>query len=74
MVAVLSQKEGELELGEAGLVDLVPSQLAKVHHHQVWVVAWVSPEEDMLRWKFNKKRWKIIPTCLAASPTWWQAV
>ena len=72
MVAVLSQKEGELELGEAGLVDLVPSQLAKVHHHQVWVVAWVSPEEDML--EVVMKRWKIIPTCLAAFPTSWQAV
>ena len=72
MVAVLSQKKGELELGEAGLVDLVSSQLPKVHHHQVWVVAWVSPEEDML--EVVLKKWKIIPTCLAAFPTWWQAV
>ena len=72
MVAVLSQKKGELEFGEAGLVDLVLSQLAKVHHHQVGVVAWVSPEEDML--EVVLKRWKIIPTCLAAFPTWWQAV
>ena len=73
MVAVLSQKKGELELGEAGLVDLVSSQLPKVHHHQVWVVAWVSPEEDML--EIVMKRWKIIiPTCLAAFPTWWPAV
>ena len=55
MVAVLSQKKGELELGEAGLVDLVLSQLPKVHHHQVWVVAWVSPEEDML--EVVMKRW-----------------
>ena len=72
MVAVLSQKKGELELGEAGLVDLVLSQLPKVHHHQVWVVAWVSPEEDML--EVVMKRWKIIPTCLAAFPIWWRAV
>ena len=72
MVAVLSQKKGELEFGEAGLVDLVLSQLPEVHHHQVWVVAWVSPEEDML--EVVMKRWKIIPTCLAAFPTWWQAV
>ena len=72
MVAVLSQKKGELELGETGLVELVLSQLAKVHNHQVWVVAWVSPEEDML--EVVLKRWKIIPTCLAAFPTWWQAV
>ena len=72
MVAVLSQKKGELELGETGLVELVLSQLAKVHHHQVWVVAWVSPEENML--EVVLKRWKIIPTCLAAFPTWWQAV
>ena len=72
MVAVLSQKKGELELGETGLVELVLSQLAKVHHHQVGVVAWVSPEEDML--EVVLKRWKIIPTCLAAFPTWWQAV
>ena len=48
MVAVLSQKKGELEFSETGLVDLVLSQLPKVHHHQVRVVAWVSPEEDML--------------------------
>ena len=72
MVAVLSQKKGELELGEAGLVDLVLPQLPKVHHHQVGVVAWVSPEEDML--EVVLKRWKIIPTCLAAFPTWWPAV
>ena len=72
MVAVLSQKKGELELGEAGLVDLVPPQLPKVHHHQVWVEAWVSPEEDMQG--VVLKRWKIILTCLAAFPTWWQAV
>ena len=72
MVAVLSKKKGELELGEAGLVDLVLSQLAKVHHHQVWVVAWVSPEEDML--EVVMKRWKIILTCSAAFPTWWPAV
>ena len=72
MVAVLSQKKGELEFGETGLVDLVLPQLAKVHHHQVWVVAWVSPEEDML--EDVMKRWKIIPTCLAAFPTWWLAV
>ena len=55
MVAVLSQKKGELELGEAGLVDLVLPQLPKVHHHQVWVVAWVSPEKDMLEGVM--KRW-----------------
>ena len=67
MVAVLSQKKGELELGEAGLVDLVFSQLLKVHHHQFRVVAWVSPEENML--EVVLKRWKIIPTCLAAFPT-----
>ena len=72
MVAVLSQKKGELELGEAGLVDRVLPQLAKVHHQQVGVVAWVSPEEDML--EVVMKRWKIIPTCLAAFPTWWLAV
>ena len=72
MVAVLSQKKGELELGETGLVELVLSQLAKVHHHQVGVVAWVSPKENML--EVVMKRWKIIPTCLAVFPTWWQAV
>ena len=72
MVAIFSQKKGELEFGEAGLVDLVLPQLAKVHNHQVWVVAWVSPEENML--EVVMKRWKIIPTCLAASPTWWRAV
>ena len=43
MVAVFPQKQGELELGEAGLVLLVLSQLLQVHHHQVRVVAGVAP-------------------------------